>query len=163
MASTVKLCVPKKEGGAILTPKHGKCTRTYKLTTLGHEGKAGKQGAEGKAGAEGKTGPEGKEGGPSLTAEQRTKLLAILPYIKYEEKGVGGEPTIQFSAVNVQIVNGEGKTETTNGEGNLVIGYDENSGSHKQTGSHNLILGEERARGASWPDMKTRSQPRSRL
>jgi hypothetical protein len=44
------------------------------------------------------------------------------------------------------------KTESTKGKGNLVIGYDENSGGQlpprratpgAQTGSHNLILGEE--------------------
>ena len=45
-------------------------------------------------------------------------------------------------------MNGEGRTATANGEGNLVIGYDENSGTTRkapgaQTGSHNLVLGEE--------------------
>lgn len=57
MASTVKLCVPKKEGNAILTPKHGTCKKGYKLTTLGQEGKEGRHGAEGKGGPEGKAGP----------------------------------------------------------------------------------------------------------
>jgi hypothetical protein len=66
-------------------------------------------------------------------------LNKILPHITYLESGVDGKPTIQFSGVNVQVVNGERRTETTNGEGNLVIGYDENPGT--QTGSHNLILG----------------------
>jgi hypothetical protein len=69
------------------------------------------------------------------------KLDKLLPHVSYVESGVGGKPTIQFSGVNVQVVNGEGKTASTNGEGNLVIGYDE--GSAAQTGSHNLILGEE--------------------
>jgi hypothetical protein len=72
------------------------------------------------------------------------KLDTILPHVNYVESGVGGKPTIQFSGVNVQVVNGEGKTESVNGEGNLVIGYDENAG-RAQTGSHNLILGEEQA------------------
>src|SRR5207249_3777178 len=49
------------------------------------------------------------------------------------------KPTIQFSGVNVQIVNGEGKEEAMNGAGNLVVGYDEFPG--EQTGSHNLVLG----------------------
>jgi hypothetical protein len=74
---------------------------------------------------------------------QLETLNKILPHTKYDEKGVGGKPTIQLSGVNVQIVNGEGKTETANGEGNLVIGYDENLPKHSQTGSHNVILGEE--------------------
>ncbi len=37
-ASALKLCVPKKEGSAILTPKHGKCSKGFKLTGLGAEG-----------------------------------------------------------------------------------------------------------------------------
>jgi hypothetical protein len=78
---------------------------------------------------------------PKEAAEQE-KLLSILPHIKYLAEGVGGKPTIQFSGVNVQILNGEGKTATTNGAGNLVIGYDE-AFSKAQTGSHDLILGEE--------------------
>ena len=77
----------------------------------------------------------------SLSQSEITLLKHILPHINYIGAGVGGKPTIQFSGVNVQVVNGEGKTATTNGEGNLVIGYDENP--RAQTGSHNLILGEE--------------------
>ena len=70
-------------------------------------------------------------------------LGRLLPHMKYLETGVAGKPTIQFSGVNVQVVNGEGETRTANGEGNLVIGYDENKGGHEQTGSHDLIVGEE--------------------
>jgi hypothetical protein len=71
-------------------------------------------------------------------------LSKILPHVSYIESGVDGKPTIQFSGVNVQIVNGEGKTASVNGEGNVVLGYDENAG-RPQTGSHDLILGEEQA------------------
>jgi hypothetical protein len=47
---------------------------------------------------------------------------------------------------NLQIVNGMGKTDTTNGCGNLIVGYNEPpsplSGSPTaRTGSHNLIVG----------------------
>ena len=47
---------------------------------------------------------------------------------------------------NLQIVNGMGETDTTNGCGNLIIGYNEpppaGSGAPStRTGSHNLILG----------------------
>ena len=88
-------------------------------------------------------------------------LNKVLPHMSYIEKGVGGKPTVRFSAVNVQLVDGEGKTicppgvelgsVVCNGEGNLVIGYDETApepGCEKrpqhcdvQFGSHNLILG----------------------
>jgi hypothetical protein len=76
-------------------------------------------------------------------AGQLETLNKILPHVNYLESGVAGKPTIQFSGVNVQVVNGEGKTDSVNSEGNLVIGYDENAGNHEQTGSHDLILGEE--------------------
>jgi hypothetical protein len=136
-----KLCVPKAEGAALVTPKHGKCRKGYKLTLMGAEGKAGvqgKAGADGKQGPEGKTGPEGKAG---FTPEQAEQLKALLPYLRFVGKGVAGKPTVQFSGVNVQVVNGEGKTQTTNGVGNLVIGYDENESAAAQTGSHDLIVG----------------------
>ena len=57
----------------------------------------------------------------------------------YVSSGVGGKPTVQFTGVNVQVVNGMGTETIVNGTGNLVIGYDEKPGT--QTGSHNLLLG----------------------
>jgi len=47
---------------------------------------------------------------------------------------VNGQPTVRFSGVNVQVVNGLGNTLTINGLGNLLIGYDE----------ENLVGGTER-------------------
>jgi hypothetical protein len=75
-------------------------------------------------------------------------LLSILSHAKYIASEIDGKPTIQFSGVNVQIVDGAGTTRSSNGSGNLVIGYDENTGKERgkpgaQTGSHNLVLGEE--------------------
>jgi hypothetical protein len=58
----------------------------------------------------------------------------------YVASGIDGKPTVQFASVNVQIVDGSGSTSSVNGTGNLVLGYDELPGS--QSGSHNLILGE---------------------
>jgi hypothetical protein len=57
----------------------------------------------------------------------------------YVASGVGAKPTVQFAAVNVQILNGAGTTATKNGKGNLVVGYDESPGT--QSGSHNVVLG----------------------
>jgi hypothetical protein len=59
----------------------------------------------------------------------------------YVASGVGGKHTVQFSAVNLQIIDGGGTTATINGTGNLVIGYAENGGNRARTGSHDLILG----------------------
>ena len=38
---------------------------------------------------------------------------------------VNGQPTVRFSGVNVQVVNGMNATNTANGTGNLIVGYDE--------------------------------------
>jgi hypothetical protein len=111
VASGLKICVPEKEGAAIVTQKAGICKAKYTATSL-------------------------------LPETEQQKLQAILPHINSVSSGVGGQPTIEFSGVNVQLVNGEGKTASVNGAGNLVIGYDENPGSREQTGSHNLVLGQ---------------------
>jgi hypothetical protein len=112
----------------------------------GATGLPGMSGMEGPRGIEGLRGIEGKPGEPGLSllsrSEQET-LKSILPYVRYVASGVGGRPTIQFSGANVQIVNGEGSTQTTNGGGNLIVGYDENPRQEPQTGSHDLVVGPE--------------------
>jgi hypothetical protein len=54
-----------------------------------------------------------------------------------------GQPTIRFSGVNVQVVDGQDQTSdgATNGRGNLMIGWNENSGGNIRSGSHNLVIG----------------------
>ena len=61
--------------------------------------------------------------------------------------------TIRFSGVNVQVVNGAGRTEELNSLGNLVVGYqelrmlgpgDEEVGrdvTNDRSGSHNIVVG----------------------
>ncbi len=158
--STQTMCVPNKPSKPILTPNaKGECPTkklvTYTLVELGKgaEGKPGpegqpgpegKQGAPGKEGPEGKQGPEGPEGKNALATSELALLKSILPFIHYVAKGIADKPTVQFSGVNVQVLSGAGSTNAAvNGEGNLVIGYDENSESHEQTGSNDLVLGEE--------------------
>ncbi len=80
---------------------------------------------------------------PRLTPEQS----AILGHmsIVYLDDGQGGQvETIRISGVNVQVVNGEGATETLNGTGNLIVGYSEPApfvGGFDRRGSHNLVVG----------------------
>ena len=112
-----EVCFQNKAGGSIKQTKGGTCAKNFTLKEIG--------------------------GSSSFSPEEEATLKSVLPHIKYVAAGVGGKPTVQFSGVNVQIVNGEGKTASVNGEGNLVIGYDENAQSRPQTGSHNLILGEQ--------------------
>ena len=59
-----------------------------------------------------------------LTPEQ----AEILSYqsIVYLDDGQGDTvKTLRIEGINVQVVNGEGTTNTTNGLGNLIVGYNE--------------------------------------
>jgi hypothetical protein len=90
---------------------------------------------------------------PVLTPEQAEILRHMS--IVYLDDGQGGETkTVRFTGVNVQVVNGLGGTSgnamytteptlvSTNGLGNLIIGYNEVRGfGDKRSGSHSLILG----------------------
>ena len=136
------ICVPLSVSRPVLTPNsHDECPAHYTFVATGatlggsegKEGKEGEQGPAGKEGAEGKEGKEGKqspaskegpEGKNALSAGELAELKSILPDIKFNAAGIGGKPTIQFSGVNVQVVNGMGQTTSTNGACNLVIGYD---------------------------------------
>jgi hypothetical protein len=55
---------------------------------------------------------------------------------------VEGQPTVRFTGVNVQVVDGTGDTDgAVNGKGNLIVGYNENA-LNPRSGSHNLIVGD---------------------
>jgi hypothetical protein len=75
---------------------------------------------------------------PAEKTEQE-KLISILPHINYEASGIDEKPTVQFSGINLQVIDGSGSESTVNGTGNLILGYDEKPGT--QTGSHDLLLG----------------------
>lgn len=99
---------------------------------------------------------------------QLTNVVALNAYLSLQT--VNGHPTVRVTAANLQVVNGEGSTDRTNGLGNVIVGYDEarpdsaaptcsravaNSilsqtacsdgggvwATNHKTGSHNLILG----------------------
>jgi hypothetical protein len=61
-------------------------------------------------------------------------------------KDANGYPTLRFSGMNLQVVNGTGDETDVNGLGNLIVGYDDNPNSYARTGSHNLIAGD----GGGW-------------
>jgi hypothetical protein len=91
-----------------------------------------------------------------LTEEQRA-ILSHLELVELEDGQGGTVPTIRISRVNLQLVNGLGATNgnpadpfstdpmaaTTNGAGNLILGYAEVllGTSVDRTGSHNLVAG----------------------
>lgn len=53
---------------------------------------------------------------------QVSNLIAINQHVSMVS--LHGRPTVRFSGVNVQVVNGVGETHSANGVGNLIIGYD---------------------------------------
>jgi hypothetical protein len=112
LAAGTKVCVPAAPEAVIVTPPAGgACNAGFTRTIL-------------------------------LPEAEQEKLEKILPYVKFVAKGVDEKPTIQFSGANIQIISGAGtEVAAVNGEGNVVIGYDETPG--KQEGSNNLILGGE--------------------
>jgi hypothetical protein len=73
--------------------------------------------------------------------------MALAPYVNVDtaaENGVAG-PNIVFKGANIHIISGLGQTQDGgSGLGNLIIGYDEFSGTLNpgdRGGSHNLIVG----------------------
>src|SRR5262249_12829054 len=71
------------------------------------------------------------------------KRLAALEYkLQYIS---GGPNEVVITGANLRIVNGLGATETTNGLGNLIVGYNEprQFAPNVRTGSHNVVVGME--------------------
>lgn len=71
--------------------------------------------------------------------------LDILDLFTLEDVDRCGTPrkTLVLEGVNLQIVNGQGTTDTLNGLGNLIVGYNEAPlvGSCDDSGSHNIVGG----------------------
>lgn len=85
----------------------------------------------------------------SLTTDQIAALAfladEVRPHLEVQlaDDGQGSmRRTIVLSGVNLQIVNGLGSTSTTNGTGNLIVGYNIDSvGLFDRSGSHNVAVG----------------------
>lgn len=76
-----------------------------------------------------------------LTQAQRDVLdLLSVVYIDDCQSGPGYK-TLRVEGANLQVVNGLGITDTTNGLGNVIVGYNENTSLCDRSGSHNAILG----------------------
>jgi hypothetical protein len=78
----------------------------------------------------------------------RTSLEQLVDRIEALEDKLGdvqidAAGDVIFEGVNVHIRNGQGATETTNGKGNLIVGYNEESTwiENSRTGSHNIVVG----------------------
>lgn len=95
--------------------KRSDCKKNEKLLTFNAVGQPGPQGAEGVAGKDGTS----------------------IPCVRVEGNDV------YFEGCNIHIRDGSGNTTgSTNGLGNLIIGYNEDAGGpFNRNGSHNLIIG----------------------
>jgi len=73
----------------------------------------------------------------------RHELLLSYFDLSMETDCNGGQyPTITIDGANLRIVNGLGSTESTNGLGNLILGYNEDTGALEcRGGSHNIVAG----------------------
>lgn len=113
-AAPVAMCVPSGANAAITTPQaDGTCPAGKAKRSLADEA--------------------------DLTAA-RTRISALEARLAgVTRTTVNGQPTIRLSGVNLQLVNGAGTTNTTNGRGNLIVGYNGSPGS--QIGSHNVLVG----------------------
>jgi hypothetical protein len=77
----------------------------------------------------------------SMLQSQVSTLQALLTGVT---RGVvNGDETLTVSGENIQLVNGTGSETTPNGLGNLIIGYNDNPDNYAQSGSHNLIVGDD--------------------
>jgi len=98
---------------------------------------------------------------PSGTAQEKAgqSLAQRLAALEYKLQYVtGGEDEVVITGANLRIVNGLGSTETKNGLGNLIVGYNEPrqgdpncppmdrlsfSCTDTRTGSHSVVVGSE--------------------
>jgi len=75
------------------------------------------------------------------------ELVKLANHVMVDDSTINGlvGPHVIFYGANVHVQNGAGSTQTTNGSGNLLVGYNE-SGFADETnrnGSHNLIVGQD--------------------
>ena len=124
-AGAAVLCV-RKSGVVMLRTACKKKEHPLDLGAFLTAGAKGDPEPKGDPGAQGDPGPKGDPGGLAVSCATQ----------------VGTE--VFFTGCNVNIQNGSGSTDgPTNGLGNLVVGYNANTGGSARTGSHNLIVGDE--------------------
>jgi len=73
-----------------------------------------------------------------------TDLAQRIAALEYKLQYVtGGANEVVITGANLRIVNGLGATDTTNGLGNLIVGYNELRlfEPNERTGSHNVVVG----------------------
>ena len=85
-----------------------------------------------------------QEGYSSSTKELRS-LARRVEDLEYKLVHItSGPDDVTISGANLRVVNGLGATNTTNGVGNIIVGYNEDrgDGNDTRTGSHNVVGGQ---------------------
>lgn len=82
-------------------------------------------------------------GGIQKLSSEQLEILDHMSIVYIDDGSNNLLKTIRISNINVQIVNGEGSTNSKNGFGNLIVGYNEPNTPFPsiRTGSHNIIVG----------------------
>lgn len=80
----------------------------------------------------------------STIADLESRLAAVEAKLaSMSVETIDGQPTVRFTGVNVQVVDGSGfNSALVTGRGNLIVGYSANGGDEDRTGSHNLVVGD---------------------
>jgi len=80
--------------------------------------------------------------GAGLPTQEQLLILSKMSIEELDDGQGGTANTIRITGCNLQIVNGQSSTATTNGVGNLIVGYQELiGGGDDRTGSHNIVVG----------------------
>ena len=88
--------------------------------------------------------PSGEAQVEELSAKGNKSLALRLEALEYKLVHItSGPDDVTITGANLRIVNGLGTTNTTNGVGNLIVGYNEErgDGTDTRTGSHNVVVG----------------------
>jgi hypothetical protein len=88
--------------------------------------------------------PSGTARDEQPTAAEYKGLKQRVADLEYKLEYVSGGPNeVVITGANLRIVNGLGSTTTTNGLGNLIVGYNEPREFEPdvRTGSHNIVVG----------------------
>ena len=75
-------------------------------------------------------------------ADELAALRDLLTVLRFD----AAANEVRITGANLRLVNGLGATETTNGWGNLIVGYNELRGGgfdDIRTGSHNVVVGQQ--------------------
>lgn len=79
----------------------------------------------------------------SVLNPQQQAILSHMSLVMLDDGQGGMVETLRISGVNLQVVNGLGSSTTSNGTGNVIVGYNEfgNPFGDSRVGSHYLVVG----------------------